>query len=492
MARMQDKILDRALTFGDVMLVPGKSEVLPRDTDVSVQLTRSIRLNIPVLSAAMDTVTEGAMAIALAQEGGLGVIHRNLSAEEQAEEVDKVKRSQSGMIADPVTLAPEDRVHQALERMGRYRISGLPVVDGAGRLVGILTNRDLRFEQDASKSVGEVMTRENLVTASLGTSLEEARAILHEHRIEKLPVVDADGVLKGLITVKDIQKKIQFPAACRDGRGRLRVGAAVGVGADLEERVPALVEKGVDLIAVDTAHGHSRKVLEAAEWCKAHYADIDLIVGNIATREAALDLVRAGADAVKVGIGPSAICTTRVISGVGVPQISAVMDCAEAAAAEGVPVVADGGITQSGDIAKVLAAGAGAAMIGFLFAGTDESPGETAIYQGRTFKVYRGMGSMGAMQQRQDSGARYFQDGVEAAKLVPEGIEGRVPYKGSLSGVVYQLVGGLRAGMGYCGAATIAELQEKGRFVEVTGAGVRESHPHDVTITKEAPNYRLE
>lgn len=489
---MQDKILDRALTFGDVMLVPGKSEVLPRDTDVSVQLTRSIRLNIPVLSAAMDTVTEGAMAIALAQEGGLGVIHRNLSAEEQAEEVDKVKRSQSGMIADPVTLAPEDRVHQALERMGRYRISGLPVVDGAGRLVGILTNRDLRFEQDASKSVGEVMTRENLVTASLGTSLEEARAILHEHRIEKLPVVDADGVLKGLITVKDIQKKIQFPAACRDGRGRLRVGAAVGVGADLEERVPALVEKGVDLIAVDTAHGHSRKVLEAAEWCKAHYADIDLIVGNIATREAALDLVRAGADAVKVGIGPSAICTTRVISGVGVPQISAVMDCAEAAAAEGVPVVADGGITQSGDIAKVLAAGAGAAMIGFLFAGTDESPGETAIYQGRTFKVYRGMGSMGAMQQRQDSGARYFQDGVEAAKLVPEGIEGRVPYKGSLSGVVYQLVGGLRAGMGYCGAATIAELQEKGRFVEVTGAGVRESHPHDVTITKEAPNYRLE
>ena len=492
MARMQDKILDRALTFGDVMLVPGKSEVLPRDTDVSVQLTRSIRLNIPVLSAAMDTVTEGAMAIALAQEGGLGVIHRNLSAEEQAEEVDKVKRSQSGMIADPVTLAPEDRVHQALERMGRYRISGLPVVDGAGRLVGILTNRDLRFEQDASKSVGEVMTRENLVTASLGTSLEEARAILHEHRIEKLPVVDADGVLKGLITVKDIQKKIQFPAACRDGRGRLRVGAAVGVGADLEERVPALVEKGVDLIAVDTAHGHSRKVLEAAEWCKAHYADIDLIVGNIATREAALDLVRAGADAVKVGIGPSAICTTRVISGVGVPQITAVMECAEAAAAEGVPVVADGGITQSGDIAKVLAAGAGAAMIGFLFAGTDESPGETAIYQGRTFKVYRGMGSMGAMQQRQDSGARYFQDGVEAAKLVPEGIEGRVPYKGSLSGVVYQLVGGLRAGMGYCGAATIAELQEKGRFVEVTGAGVRESHPHDVTITKEAPNYRLE
>ena len=489
---MQDKILDRALTFGDVMLVPGKSEVLPRDTDVSVQLTRSIRLNIPVLSAAMDTVTEGAMAIALAQEGGLGVIHRNLSAEEQAEEVDKVKRSQSGMIADPVTLAPEDRVHQALERMGRYRISGLPVVDGAGRLVGILTNRDLRFEQDASKSVGEVMTRENLVTASLGTSLEEARAILHEHRIEKLPVVDADGVLKGLITVKDIQKKIQFPAACRDGRGRLRVGAAVGVGADLEERVPALVEKGVDLIAVDTAHGHSRKVLEAAEWCKAHYADIDLIVGNIATREAALDLVRAGADAVKVGIGPSAICTTRVISGVGVPQITAVMECAEAAAAEGVPVVADGGITQSGDIAKVLAAGAGAAMIGFLFAGTDESPGETAIYQGRTFKVYRGMGSMGAMQQRQDSGARYFQDGVEAAKLVPEGIEGRVPYKGSLSGVVYQLVGGLRAGMGYCGAATIAELQEKGRFVEVTGAGVRESHPHDVTITKEAPNYRLE
>ena len=489
---MQDKILDRALTFGDVLLVPGKSEVLPRDTDVSVQLTRSIRLNIPVLSAAMDTVTEGAMAIALAQEGGLGVIHRNLSVEEQAEEVDKVKRSQSGMIADPVTLAPEDRVHQALERMGRYRISGLPVVDGAGRLVGILTNRDLRFEQDASKSVGEVMTWENLVTASLGTSLEEARAILHEHRIEKLPVVDADGMLKGLITVKDIQKKIQFPAACRDERGRLRVGAAVGVGADLEERVPALVEKGVDLIAVDTAHGHSRKVLEAAEWCKAHYADIDLIVGNIATREAALDLVRAGADAIKVGIGPSAICTTRVISGVGVPQISAVMECAEAAAAEGVPVVADGGITQSGDIAKVVAAGAGAAMIGYLFAGTDESPGETEIYQGRTFKVYRGMGSMGAMQQRQDSGARYFQDGVEAAKLVPEGIEGRVPYKGSLSGVVYQLVGGLRAGMGYCGAATIAELQEKGRFVEVTGAGVRESHPHDVTITKEAPNYRLE
>ena len=491
MVKIEEKIGCQALTFSDVSLVPGRSEVLPRDTDVGTQLTRNIRMNIPLLSAPMDTVTEAALAIALAQEGGMGIIHRNLSIEEQAREVEKVKRSESGMIADPVTLSPEDQVQRALALMGQYHISGLPVVDDTNRLVGILTNRDLRFEENANKTVDEVMTREGLVTALLGTSLEEARDILHRHRIEKLPVVDEEGVLKGLITVKDIQKKIQFPHACKDDQGRLRVGAAVGVG-DLAERVQALVAQDVDVIVIDTAHGHSRNVLKATELCKGNFPDTDVIVGNIATGAAARDLVQAGADALRVGIGPSAICTTRVISGTGVPQISAVMECAEVVGAEGIPVIADGGIIQSGDITKALAAGAGSVMMGFLFAGTDESPGETVLYQGRTFKVYRGMGSLGAMQQREGGGERYFQEGVEASKLVPEGIEGQVPYKGSLAGVVYQLVGGLRAGMGYCGTATIAELQENGRFVQVTGSGDRESHPHDIAITREAPNYRLE
>ncbi|NKB66729.1 MAG: IMP dehydrogenase [Candidatus Latescibacteria bacterium] len=486
------EIEPQALTFSDVSLVPAHSDVLPRDTQVGTRLSRNIELNIPILSAAMDTVTESALAIALAQEGGMGIIHRNLSIEAQSGQVARVKRSESGMIAEPVTLAPQDRVQRALDLMQQYRISGLPVVDQAGKLVGILTNRDLRFEGEPEKEVAAVMTDRQLITAPVGTSLEKARQILHQHRIEKLPVVDDQGVLKGLITVKDIQKRIQYPHACKDQRGRLRVGAAVGVGDDLGERVAALVGEGVDAIAIDTAHGHSRQVLKATAWCKAHYPDTDLIVGNIATAAAVADLAGEGADAVKVGIGPSAICTTRVISGVGVPQISAVSQCAEAAAQAGITTIADGGIAQSGDITKALAAGASAVMIGYLFAGTDESPGEMLTYQGRTFKVYRGMGSLGAMQQRPDSGERYFQGGVEAAKLVPEGIEGQVPYKGSLAGVVYQLVGGLRAGMGYCGAATIAALQAQARFVQVTGSGVRESHPHDVTITKEAPNYRLE
>lgn len=490
MDRSTEKIAKEGLTYDDVLLIPGKSEVLPNQVDLTTQLTRRIRLNIPLVSAAMDTVTEARLAIALAQEGGIGIIHRNLSIEEQAEEVAKVKRSESGMIVDPLTLSPDNYIREALEMMSKYRISGVPIVDGGKRLVGILTNRDLRFEKNVHRKVSEVMTHKELVTARLGISLEEAQEILQEHRIEKLPVVDDKGVLKGLITVKDIEKKIQYPHACKDRLGRLRVGAAVGVGGDLETRVGTLVDRDVDVIVVDTAHGHSRGVLEAVERIKNAFPETEVIAGNIVTAEAARDLVLAGTDAVKVGMGPSASCTTRVIAGAGVPQVSAIMDCAVAAEKAGVPAIADGGITQSGDITKAIAAGANSVMIGFLFAGTDESPGETVIYQGRTFKVYRGMGSLGAMQR--GSRDRYFQGDVDTNKLVPEGIEGQVPYKGSVSGFIYQLIGGLRAGMGYCGTRTIAELRRNGRFVKVSSAGVRESHAHDVSVTKEAPNYRLE
>ena len=491
MDRTTDKVVKEALTFNDVLLLPGKSEVLPREVDLRTRLTNNILLNIPLVSAAMDTVTEARLAVAIAQEGGIGVIHRNMTLQEQAEEVEKVKRSESGMIVDPVTLCPDNYIHEALELMGKYRISGVPIVDNGRKLVGILTNRDLRFEKNVNRQVKEVMTQNGLVTAKLGIQLEEAQEILQEHRIEKLPVVDDTGILKGLITVKDIEKKTQYPDACKDSLGRLRVGAAVGVGGDSRERMAALVEREVDVIVIDTAHGHSRSVLEALERFKADFPDMDVIVGNIATGEAAHDLISAGADAIKVGMGPSAICTTRVIAGVGIPQITAIMDCAEVAEKAGIPVIADGGITQSGDIAKAVAAGANSIMIGYLFAGTDESPGETVIYQGRTFKVYRGMGSLGAMQR--GSKDRYFQGDIEANnKLVPEGIEGQVPYKGSISGFIYQLVGGLRAGMGYCGTRTVDELRRNGRFVKITAAGVQESHAHDVAITKEAPNYRLE
>ena len=491
MDKTTDKIVKEGLTFNDVLLVPCKSEILPKDVDLSTRLTRNIRLNIPLISAAMDTVTEARLAIALAQEGGIGILHKNFSIEEQAEEVEKVKRSESGMIVDPVTLSPEHYIFEALELMRKYRISGVPIVDDRHRLVGILTNRDLRFEKSVNRRVKEVMTAKDLVTAKLGISLEEAQEILQKHRIEKLPVIDDAGVLKGLITVKDIEKKIQYPNACKDDLGRLRVGAAVGVGGDSEARICALVERGVDVIVIDTAHGHSLGVMSAVEKFKQMYPNVEVIAGNIATADAAKDLISAGADAIKVGMGPSAICTTRVIAGIGVPQITAIMDCAEVAMKADVPLIADGGITQSGDITKAIAAGANSVMIGYLFAGTDESPGETVIYQGRTFKVYRGMGSLGAMQR--GSKDRYFQSDVESThKLVPEGIEGQVPYKGSLSGFIYQLVGGLRAGMGYCGTRNIDELRNKGRFVRITTAGVRESHAHDIAITKEAPNYRLD
>lgn len=489
MEKFSKKILKEGLTFNDVLLVPGKSEILPREVDLSTWITRRIRLNIPLVSAAMDTVTEARLAIAMAQEGGIGILHKNFSVDAQAEEVEKVKRSESGMIVDPVTLPPESYIYQALELMKKYRISGVPIVKGK-KLVGILTNRDLRFEKNVYRKVSEVMTQNGLVTARLGLSLEEAQEILQEHRIEKLPVVDKEGKLKGLITVKDIEKKIQYPNACKDDLGRLRVGAAVGVGGDLKDRTAALVERGVDLVVIDSAHGHSRGVIEAVEEFKSAYPKVEVIAGNIATGDAAKDLVSVGVDAIKVGMGPSAICTTRVIAGVGVPQITAIMDCAEVADKVGIPLIADGGITQSGDIAKAIAAGAHSVMIGYLFAGTDESPGETVIYQGRTFKVYRGMGSLGAMKH--GSGDRYFQAEVEPNKLVPEGIEGQVPYKGSLSGFIYQLSGGLRSGMGYCGTSSVDALRKNGRFVRMTSAGVRESHAHDIAITKEAPNYRLE
>lgn len=482
------KILGEAITYDDVLLVPAKSSVLPRETDVRTKLTRGIELNIPLISAAMDTVTESAMAIALAREGGIGILHKNMSIPGQAEEVDKVKRSESGMIRDPITLSPQRKVREALEVMKKYSISGIPIVQDEN-LVGILTNRDLRFEPNMDLEVAKVMTNGNLVTAPVGTTLEEAEAILQKHRIEKLPVVDKNGKLKGLITFKDIQKKKRHPNACKDKHGRLRVGAAVGVTVDTFDRVAALIEAGVDVIVVDTAHGHSRGVMEMVKQVKSRFR-VELIAGNVGTSEATKDLIKAGVDAVKVGVGPGSICTTRVVAGVGVPQVTAILECAKIAQRSGIPVIADGGIKQTGDIAKAIAAGADSVMIGGLFAGLEESPGEKVLYEGRSYKVYRGMGSLEAM--REGSKDRYFQDVEDdVQKLVPEGIEGRVPYKGTLSETVHQMVGGLRSAMGYCGCRTVAEMKQNAQFLRMTDAGLRESHPHDVAITKEAPNYHL-
>jgi IMP dehydrogenase len=480
--------LEEGLTFDDVLLEPARSEILPRDADVTTYLTRDIRLNIPLVSSAMDTVTEARLAIAMAREGGIGVIHKNMSIERQAQEVDKVKRSESGIIVDPIFLSPEHRVADAVEIMERYHISGVPITDPEGHLIGIITNRDLRFEEDYSRPISEVMTKENLITAPVGTTLEHAKEILKKHKVEKLPLVDEKGRLKGLITIKDIEKAKKYPNAAKDAVGRLRVGAAVGVSADTLERARALVKAGVDVLVVDTAHGHSRGVLEMVARLKGEFPQTPIVAGNVATAAGTEDLIAAGADAIKVGVGPGSICTTRVVAGIGVPQITAIWNASRAADKHGVPIIADGGIKFSGDITKALAAGAASVMIGNLFAGTEESPGETIIYQGRSYKVYRGMGSLGAMKE--GSRDRYFQENVE--KLVPEGIEGRVPYKGPLAETVYQLIGGLRAGMGYCGAASLAELKRTARFVRVTAAGLRESHPHDVIITKEAPNYSVD
>ena len=486
---LDEKFGREGLTFDDVLLVPAESHVLPNDVSTRTRVTPRIELALPILSAAMDTVTEARLAIALAREGGLGIVHRNLSIQAQAAEIDKVKRSESGMIVEPVTVGPDQPVGDALELMATYHISGVPIVDDGGRLVGILTNRDLRFESDTAQPVSALMTSRNLVTAPIGTTLREAEEILHRHKIEKLPVVDADGVLKGLITVKDIQKRVEFPLATKDEQGRLRVGAAVGVGPDALDRAAALVEQDVDVLVVDTAHGHSRGVLEMVRRLRDSF-DVELIAGNIATAEAAEALIDAGADAVKAGVGPGSICTTRVVAGVGVPQITAVFDCARVAGPRGVPVIADGGMQFSGDIAKALAAGADAVMLGSPLAGVEESPGDVVVQQGQRFKEYRGMGSLGAMKARGYSKDRYFQGDVEDVdKLVPEGIEGRVAYKGPLAGILHQLVGGVRQAMGYCGATTLAELKDA-RFVRITGAGLRESHPHDITITKESPNYR--
>lgn len=486
---MNDHPFPLALTFEDVLLVPQKSDILPSEVDTRTQFSRRIRLNIPIVSAGMDTVTESRLAIGIAQLGGMGIVHRNLTPEQQAEEVDKVKRSESGMIVDPITMTPDRTIADAKAVMAKYRFSGVPIV-AHGKLVGILTNRDLRFETRMDLAISDVMTKENLITVPVGTSLEEAKEILHQHRIEKLLVVDQDYCLKGLITVKDIQKAIKYPSACKDDLGRLRSGAAIGVGPDALERAKLLVDAQVDVLVVDTAHGHSRGVLETVEKLKSAFSDVDVVAGNVATGEAARDLIQAGVDAVKVGMGPGSICTTRVISGAGVPQLSAIMDCAAAASKVGVPIIADGGIKFSGDITKALAAGADTVMVGSLFAGTDESPGETVLYQGRTFKTYRGMGSLGAMSG--GSRDRYSQQDVEASKLVPEGIEGRVPYKGALQGVVDQLVGGLKSGLGYCGCRDIKELKTRAKFVRVTHAAHQESHVHDVIITKEAPNYTKE
>lgn len=482
-----EKFVAEGLTYDDVLLIPAYSEVLPRDVDTSSFLTRKIRLNVPVVSAAMDTVTEASLAIAMAQAGGIGMLHKNMSIQKQADEVRKVKRSESGIIIDPVTLSEDAVVSDAFKIMKEFSIGGIPVVNAEGKLVGIITNRDLRFQKDMNKPVREVMTNENLVTAASGTTLKQAEEILQDRKIEKLPVVDPDGKLIGLITFKDIQKVKNFPNACKDDRGRLRVGAAVGVTADTLQRVDALVKAEVDVITIDTAHGHSRGVITMLKEVKAKYPDLQVIVGNIATAEAAAALADAGADAVKVGIGPGSICTTRIIAGVGVPQLYAVYECAKALRGRGIPVIADGGIKHTGDIAKAIAAGASSIMAGSLFAGVEESPGETIIYEGRKFKSYRGMGSIEAMES--GSKDRYFQDVEDdIKKLVPEGIVGRVPFKGTLAEVMYQYVGGLKASMGYCGASTITDLQNA-RFVRITAAGMRESHPHDITITKEAPNY---
>ena len=481
------KIIGEAITYDDVLLVPGRSSVLPRDVDVTTRLSRNIRLNIPLVSAAMDTVTESEMAIALAREGGIGIIHKNMPLPRQADEVDKVKRSESGMIMNPITITADKTVGDVLDLMAKFSISGIPVVQD-GRLVGILTNRDLRFEPNRGLLVASVMTSEHLITAPVGTTLEAAEAILQKHKIEKLPVVDNNLKLKGLITFKDMQKKKKFPHACKDHHGRLRVGAAVGVTGDTVDRVQALVHAGVDVVVVDTAHGHSAGVLAMIKKLKQTFPKLEIIAGNVATAEAARDLIKAGADAIKVGIGPGSICTTRVVAGVGVPQVTAILECAAVAKKMKVPVIADGGIKQTGDIAKAIAAGADSIMIGGLFAGLQESPGEKVLYEGRSYKIYRGMGSIDAMKE--GSKDRYFQDVEDdVQKLVPEGIEGRVPFKGELSSTVYQMVGGLRAAMGYCGAETIAAMQVKSRFVKMSDAGLRESHPHDIHITKEAPNY---
>jgi len=484
---MIQQALIEGLTFDDVLLAPARSEVLPTDTDTRTQLTRSIGLNIPIVSAAMDTVTESHLAIALAQQGGIGIIHRNMSVERQAEEVDRVKRSESGMIVDPITIEPERSIADAQALMARYRISGVPVVKG-GKLVGILTNRDLRFETRFDAPIAEVMTKDNLITVPVGTTLEQAELILHKHRVEKLLVVDDNFILKGLITVKDIQKKLKYPNAAKDEQGRLRVGAAIGATGDFLERAGELVARKVDVLAIDTAHGHTSRVLAAVKAIKSKHPEVQLTAGNVATYEGAKELAALGVDGIKVGIGPGSICTTRVVSGAGVPQITAIAECSRAAREAGVPLIADGGIKYSGDITKAIAAGADTVMIGGLLAGTDESPGETILYQGRTFKTYRGMGSMGAMSQGQPN--RYEQD--PNSKLVPEGIEGRVAAKGPLADLVYQLVGGLRSGMGYCGVPDIPSLQKNARFLRISPAGLREGHVHDVIITKEAPNYRVE
>jgi IMP dehydrogenase len=487
---MLDDRVPEALTFDDVLLVPQRSEVLPSEVDITTRLTRNITLRVPIVSAAMDTVTEAPLAIAMAQEGGMGFIHKNMTVEAQASEVDKVKRSESGMIVDPVTVSPTARVAEALEVMAKYRISGVPVTVGT-RLVGILTNRDLRFETRTSLPVSELMTKDDLITVPVGTTLEQAKEILHRHKVEKLLVVDRDHNLKGLITVKDIQKQIKYPNACKDSLGRLRVGAAVGVTPDVMERAAALVEAKVDVVCIDTAHGHTSRVLQTVEAFRKRFPDTDLIAGNVGTYEGAAELVAAGVSAVKVGMGPGSICTTRVVSGAGMPQITAIAEAARAVGKADVPIIADGGIKFSGDLVKAIAAGASSVMIGSLFAGTDESPGELILRQGRSFKSYRGMGSIGAMKD--GSRDRYFQEFEgNTLKLVPEGIEGMVPYKGPLSAMVQQLVGGLRAGMGYCGQGSIRDLQAKARFVRISSAGLKESHVHDVIITKEAPNYRLE
>jgi IMP dehydrogenase len=485
-----EKFAKEGLTFDDVLLVPAESAVLPNAVSTATRLTRTIVLEIPIVSAAMDTVTEARMAIALAREGGIGIVHRNLSIADQVAEVDKVKRSESGMIVEPLTLPPSARVADALELMEHYHVSGVPITEEGGRLVGILTNRDLRFEKDIRQPVSALMTSQNLVTAPVGTTLVQAEELLHRHRIEKLPVVDELGLLRGLITVKDISKRIEFPNSTKDPQGRLRVGAAVGVGPDAIDRAEALIEAGADVLVVDTAHGHSRGVVEMVARIKGLSGEFEVVAGNIATGEAAEALIESGADAVKVGVGPGSICTTRVVAGVGVPQLTAVNDVCEAAAAHGVPVICDGGMVSSGDVAKAIAAGADTVMIGSMLAGTDESPGDVVYSHGERYKEYRGMGSIGAMRARGYSKDRYFQGDVEdVEKLVPEGIEGRVTYKGALNGVIHQIVGGVRQAMGYCGAPTI-EAMKQARFVRITGAGLRESHPHDITITKDAPNYR--
>ena len=484
--------IEERLTFDDVLLAPCYSVVLPKEVETSTRLTRTIRLNIPLVSAAMDTVTEAGTAICMAQEGGIGIIHRNMPIPAQAFEVDKVKKSESGMILNPITMDPEQKIFEVLEVMRKYRISGVPVTK-EGKLVGILTNRDLRFETRLGEKIATVMTKDRLITVPVGTTLEAAKEILHKNRIEKLLVVDAQNNLKGLITIKDIEKMRKYPNSCKDSLGRLRVGAAIGPGKDREERTEALIKAGVDVLVIDTAHGHSKDVLEAVSDTKRHFPDCQLIAGNVATREGTLDLIKMGADGVKVGVGPGSICTTRIIAGVGVPQLSAILETSRLSRDHDIPIIADGGIKFSGDITKAIAAGAVSVMIGNLFAGTDESPGELVLYQGRSYKVYRGMGSLEAMKEKEGSRDRYFQGDVDnESKLVPEGIEGRVPYRGPLSFAVQQLIGGLKAGMGYVGAKTIQELQQKAKFVRITSPGLRESHVHDVIITKEAPNYRLE